>query len=339
MLRVFIGGHHYRIIEGGFPMSVCRLALITFSLMLLVACGGGGSSGTTATGTPTTMGDPPADLPGYAITDSAAARTATGGTEITMTEMEIVTEIQNRANAANIFEFSDFAGTADVDVTCRSIFCAGDVPNIGIIAFSLSGIKDLSLVQDAYLVGFNSESQVVMEDSGVTMIQSQAAAGQEDGTQFSFQTYGGWITNSVFGVELLDVTEGNTTTNRFASFSFGNASGSNPTRAALVRYVGIMAGVDTRTGGIIQGDAIASLKVGNPNILDSVHFQSMVSLDAGTSAPSGIITFMDIPLADDGTFESSNGDIKGSFYGADHEGIGGIFDRDNILGAFGVTRR
>ena len=321
-------------------MNICRLAFITFSLILLVACGGGGSS-TTVARAPTMVDSnmlPLADLPGYMITDLAAARAAVSGTELTtnMTEMEIVTEIQNRATAADTFEFSNFVGTSGVDMTCRNPFCSGNVPYVGALTFSLSGIKDFSLVDDTDLIGFNSKSQVVMEHNEVTIIQSQAAARQDDGTHLTFQTYGGWITDSAFGVELLDVTEGAITINRFASFSFGNASGSNPT-ADLVQYVGAMTGVDTRTDELIQGDAIASFKIKNPNILDSVIFQSIANLNGGSVV--NFMDFRDIPLANDGTFESSNGDIKGTFYGTDHEGIGGIFDKDNILGAFGAIRR
>lgn len=40
-----------------------------------------------------------------------------------------------------------------------------------------------------------------------------------------------------------------------------------------------------------------------------------------------------------GAFETgSNGDrIEGRFYGSDHEEVGGVFERDQVLGAFGAS--
>ena len=40
-----------------------------------------------------------------------------------------------------------------------------------------------------------------------------------------------------------------------------------------------------------------------------------------------------------GKFESANGDIKGGFYGTNHGEVGGVFNRDGIIGAFGASRR
>ena len=32
-------------------------------------------------------------------------------------------------------------------------------------------------------------------------------------------------------------------------------------------------------------------------------------------------------------------DIKATFYGPNHEEVGGVFERDNIVGAFGAKRQ
>ena len=39
-----------------------------------------------------------------------------------------------------------------------------------------------------------------------------------------------------------------------------------------------------------------------------------------------------------GMFESENGEIEGVFYGAGHTEVGGIFDKNDIVGAFGAAR-
>ena len=345
-------------------MNTMRLIAIALPMMLLLACGGGGGTASvTPTTPPTTMnpptnmpgtGDPmtpPMDmpptvtLPGYAITNLAAARTAVGGTAPTsMTETQIVSAIQDRATVADTFEFSDFSGTPNVDITCtNNSSCSGNVPDVDMLTFSLTGIEDLSLVDDTDLVGFVSNSQAVMLDHGVTMIQSEAAAGQNDGTHLTFQTYGGWLANSVFGVEMLGVTETNTTTNRFASFSFGKESGSNPTGTPPFQYTGVMVGTNTETGRVIHGDSAIHYSTNTANRLDQVTFNNVKNLDDGSDVTFGSVNrlqFNGIPLTN-GSFESTTGDIKGSFYGTNHEEVGGIFNSStyNLIGAFGGTRQ
>ena len=324
-------------------MNTLRLIAIALPVMFLMACGGGG--GGTATVTPTTPTpmtmNPPVNmpptvvLPGYAVVP-ATARTHTGGTAPTsMTETQIVSAIQTRATAADTFEFSDFSGTPSVDITCSNTnkTCSGSVPDADTLTFSLAGIDDLSLVDDTGLVGFDSNTQAVMMDHGATIIQSQSAAGQNDGTHLTFQSYGGWLTNTVFGVERLVVTESGTDTTRYASFSFGDASGSNPTTGTLIDYTGVMIGTDTRTSQVVHGDAVIQFVVSNSAFLETVTFQNIVNLSNGAGVNT--INFNNIPLAGDGTFESDSNDIKGTFYGTGHEGIGGIFNKNNILGAFG----
>ena len=305
-----------------------------------------GDPNTPPTTTPNPMTPPTVTLPGYAITNLTAARTAVGGTEPTsMTEQQIISTIQMRATAGDTFEFSDFVGgTADVDITCSNTdkSCSGNIPNVGMLTFSLDGIEDLSLVDgDMNLVGFDSNSQAVMVDRGVTLIQSEAAAGQNDGTHLAFQSYGGWLTNSVFGVELLDVTESATTTNRFTSFSFGNDSGSRPTGASAFQYTGVMVGTDTTTGDIIHGDATVQYFTSSANVLHDITFSGVKNLNNGNDVTFGAVTrlnFQNIPLDNNGSFASTNGNIKGAFYGDNHDEVGGIFSRDNIIGAFGGAK-
>ena len=333
-------------------MNTIRMIAIALPMMLLLACGGGGGGNASPTammpgpnvpGTDDPMIPPTVTLPGYAFT-AATARTHVGGTApASMTEAQIVAGIQTRATAADTFEFSDFVGAPDVDITCtNNSSCSGTVPNVGTLTFSLAGIEDLSLVDDMNLVRFDSETEAVMVDEGVTMIQSQSAAGQSDGTRLSFQTYGGWLANSVFGVEVLRVIEDGTTTNRFASFSIGNDNGSNPTGSAFLRWIGIMVGTDTQTGDIIHGDATVEYQTANPNNLDQITFSNAINLNNGNRVVFGNFSemqFQDIPLTN-GSFESASGDIKGSFYGTSHGEVGGIFNHStyNIIGAFGGTR-
>ena len=329
--------------------------------------------GTNDPNTPPTNMPPTVTLPGYAVT-AADARTRVGGTAPTaantMSETAIVTEIQRIATAADTFEFSDFGPTASaVTVTCSNKSCTtGNIADVGTLTFSLAGIDDLSLVDETGLVGFNSNTEAVMVDrngSGpanrggpadpVTMIQSQAATGQNDGTHLAFQTYGGWLTGSVFGVESFVVTENGTDTNRFASFSFGNNSGSNPTGSAELFWDGIMVGAVTGTvsgtnntsvGDIIHGDVSIQHFTRTANSLDTLTLSSVKNLNTGEDINFNnqvILQWENIPLSD-GAFELDRSGlyVKGNFYGSSHEEVGGILERSgsyNFVGAFGGTKR
>ena len=54
------------------------------------------------------------------------------------------------------------------------------------------------------------------------------------------------------------------------------------------------------------------------------------------------IIWTDVPLGSGGSFGRgvSDGDkIEGTFYGPNHEEVGGVFERNNIVGAFGAKRQ
>ena len=349
-------------------MNTIRMIAIALPMALLLACGGGGGSATAIapttnppTTTPPTTGGPnmpdSVTLPGYAITNLEMARMRVGGTAPTATntmdETAIVAEIQRIATAADTFEFSDFGPTANaVTINCSNKLCSGNVDDVGMLTFSLDDIEDLSLVDDTGLMDFRSETQAVMVDRGVTLIQSQVAARQEDGTRLSFQTYGGWLANSVFGVELLDVTENDTTTSRFASFSFGNASGSRPTGSdSPAIWTGSMIGMNTGKD-IFQGDAEISIDLARSNTdIGTIRFNEIVNIKDGTSLGEMVWFYTtdsnpgrnaaNISIGTDGTFShtgSSTGHIEGTFYGTGGMEVGGTFNRDGIIGAFGATR-
>ena len=321
-------------------MNTIRMIAIALPMTLLMACGGGGGTAS-STAMPATL-----DLPGYAVDASTARTQITESTEPTdantMTETAIITEIQRIADAADTFEFSDFNGTPSVSITCSNAnkSCSGTIPDVGMLTFSLADIGDLSLVDgDMGLRDFDSETEAVMVDNGVTMIQSQSVARDSDGTQLTFQTYGGWLADSVFGVELLDVTENDTTTSRIASFSFGKATGSRPGGSGLGRWTGSMVGVNTDEH-IFQGDATITIDFDAPvpgARIGDITFENIVNIDNGKSVDN--MVWVGIGVETDGTFSSTtSGDIDGAFYGTDHAEVGGTFNRDGVIGAFGGTR-
>ena len=222
--------------------------------------------------------------------------------------------------------------------TCANNQCSLDLPNAGALALSLSDIEDLSLVDDANLEGFNADSQTVMVDEGVTLIQSVTAGRQSGGTQLTFQTYGGWLDNSVFGVERIAITENGTTDIRLSGFSFGDAPGTNPSGTGRAICRGAFVGYWVQDDRHVQGISYVDIDDFNSPNVDFI-VSGISDVNSASSIISGrFFDFQNMTLTD-GTFTNSNGAVRGAFYRAGHTQIGGVVDHMGWIGAFGGTRQ
>ena len=333
-------------------------------MTILIACGGGGGGGSTSmTGTPMTMPpgtvDPvmpppvttptitlptvsnPQSLPPYLIMDLAAARTAAGGSlPANMDYSDIINEFRTRATNADTLRFADVQMSGNlgslegmISPNCMETSCTVNIPDIGETTFSLAEIYDPSIINDESLEGYDAEVQAVMVDEGVTLVQGRSAARGDGGTPFTFQTYAGWIDGSVFGIGLLSVTEGSNTTNRLTSYSFGDASGSNPTAIGSetsAMWTGAVVAYERSDSEIVEG-----------SITVDIDDFSSPSVDAAINLGSRRWQYDDVTLTN-GIFEQSNSAgnyIRGSFYGDNHEEVGGLISTTNNYGAFGATRQ
>ena len=122
-------------------------------------------------------------------------------------------------------------------------------------------------------------------------------------------------------------------------FAYGLAMTVNPTGGAA-RWTGTMFGFDItdgETGGNrVQG--VADLVIQDFSVPEiDVAFTGIRGLDL--EAPLADMGWDAIPLRD-GVFRSVQADsvIDGRMYGADHTHVGGVFERDGIVGAFGAER-
>ena len=183
------------------------------------------------------------------------------------------------------------------------------------------------------------EDQSVMSHRGVSLAKESGRVPVENET-VDVLGYGGWLEHSYFAART-HVIKGGGSEGAGTSFSFvlGNATGTNPTSGSGT-WEGVMVGVDVSEtdarGNPIQGDA--AITIGDfLNPMVGVGFSNVFDLEAGTTRPD--MTWQDIPLTD-GSFQSGSGSdqIKGQFYGPNHEEVGGIFERNLILGAFGAKR-
>ncbi len=134
--------------------------------------------------------------------------------------------------------------------------------------------------------------------------------------------YGQWMDESVFAI-----VEGTT------AVSFGAASGTTPSAPGGAVWHGAFVAVDTRER--IEGAAVIDIDdLARPDV--DIAFTPLI--DAQGIAGDGL-RWDDIPVVD-GAFgwQDDASMIEGRFYGSDHQEVGGIFERNQLTGAFGASR-
>ena len=95
-----------------------------------------------------------------------------------------------------------------------------------------------------------------------------------------------------------------------------------------------MVGVDAGTGERVEGDAMINVDDFADADVD-IEFASIVGTNGGTWSA---LRWENVPL-DAGGFRAgdASGFVAGVFYGPDHEEVGGAFERDRLVGAFGSS--
>ena len=319
-------------------MNTIRMIAIALPVMMLMACGGGGGGGTAAA--PTTPTTPQA-LPDALITDPAAARNLiTDSTAPTATVAQAQQTFQSRITDANSLIASS-GWLVSPRIPGGATVSTGGGIMIDDFTFEKVTLAEIQMgVEDRFdLTRFNSQYTPIMDHGGVTLAEYQAA-GRNGSDVFEYQSYGGWLANNAFSVDMLMINGGtDDESSLLVGISYGEESGSRPTLSAtLTNWEGVAVGRKTEDGDLLQGDATISWGPSDPNVVSVV--LNLFNLDDSND----FITSMSwagrnaIPLATDGTFESANEDIKGSFFRSAHEEVGGVFNRDNIIGAFGARR-
>lgn len=136
--------------------------------------------------------------------------------------------------------------------------------------------------------------------------------------------FGHWMDESVF-VIVEDTT----------AVSFGASPGTNPAAAGGAVWRGAVVGVDTSTRERIEGDAALDIdNVERPDV--DIAFTGLVDADGRTLSD---LRWGDIPVTA-GAFrrQDADGTVEGRFYGSDHQEVGGIFEADQLTGAFRASR-
>ena len=124
-----------------------------------------------------------------------------------------------------------------------------------------------------------------------------------------------------------------------SALSVGDLTGSPPAGSATWR--GFMVGTPVTgdyRGDRLQGGAALNYDL-SANALD-VAFSGIKNIDTGAAHTTETVMFQDVPTTPTGTFESGleGNRIQGGFYGPGHAEAAGVFEKTNIVGAFGARR-
>lgn len=156
--------------------------------------------------------------------------------------------------------------------------------------------------------------------------------------------YGGWMVDSFFAIQsnsfLGPENDGLTAVQGYA---VGLSPGTNPDLGATMSatWNGFMRGVDIDDwpdrGDVISGDATIVVESDGTGMTADVSFTNVLSRLV-VRRPD--MTWEGLTV-EDGLFayDADTGDtLTGTFYGAGHGEVGGVFERDRIVGAFGGLR-
>ena len=179
---------------------------------------------------------------------------------------------------------------------------------------------------------------------GVKMVDIRGISKDESGGVSDFKNLGGWLDYSAFAIQLESsrvsgVSDGVDLREVFlGAYSLGQATGRTP-EFGNATWTGAMVGGDTSStanrGNRFQGDATLTFNLSQSDL--DVAFTNIRDVDAGHRYQN--ITWQNIPVTS-GSFSTGidENSIDGQFYGPNHEEVGGVFERNQIAGAFGAKR-
>ena len=319
-----------------------HLIFWAFLLPMLAACGGGGGGGGGGGAGAGSSADSVASLSniGWPVSPAEARQKITGSTVPTQSAAQSIQEINSIFNNANNVVVSDMFGSIDdgsllrIPVSCSGLNCS--ITFLGeTISFQLEWEENSG--HDV------AELQPVMVHNNVSIGQVRSRSDQGTEDQAETLAYGGWMEYSVFAVEVASFpTVANPELVLSIPYSAGNSTGTNPSVVSGMTgtWTGAVVGMDysvgANRGNIIHGEAIIEVDFAETNV--DVGFSSLVDLNNPNRSIANM-DWSDIPVSN-GQFADGSGSnqVKGRFYGPNHEEVGGIFDRNQISGAFGAIR-
>ncbi len=293
-------------------MNPLRLGIILFSLAnMLSACGGGGGAGG------------PLVYPSrYPITYNTMVSEVSA--ILRSSDSLLVTDVLRAHPSLPLgARIQTFCGSG----LCQAYYSGYRLVDISLFDFELSDPTDDHRF-------FTSIGSIKMADV--------RGRNEEAGVATDFKNLGGWLEYSAFAVEVNSIVRGVGEdlrgTNFGLAYSLGDATGTTPAFGNAT-WTGTMVGGDTSStanrGNRIQGDATLTFDLSQRDL--DVAFTNIRDIDARRQ--HGNIAWQNIPVLS-GSFSTGldGNSIDGRFYGPNHEEVGGIFERNQIIGAFGAKR-
>ena len=162
----------------------------------------------------------------------------------------------------------------------------------------------------------------------------------DDSANTAESHFGGWMDEMFFIVHLegAGVTSSGRAPTSLSNniFVFGNPSSDAPTTTGRITWTGAMAGVDLDTGDRNYGRPLfgrAVLRLTETGLIVNMQALTYNNGDTHNSLSWGTA---DITITADGGFYATG--LDGNFFGTNHEEAGGVFEQDEIRGAFGARK-
>ena len=309
-------------------------------------------------------------LPDFPVTDTVAARALVGGQFVPgATYRQVDAAYDAILTAADTLIMGDIVNVrggdvlGNIGVDCSQGGCAVADARHSVMGSSVRGVQfgrtgdgrtrfgispgsvirayRLSPEEHIYSVsseGVINDSEVVMNRNGVTLTQAISVIRAYDSIASS-QEYGGWLDESAFGwfADFTDFDDGTPRAGLLHTYTLGKASfGGPPIGTGSAVWNGVMVGIHVSEPNAFQGDVsvdIDDLRFGARDV--DVVFTNIKNLVDGSDVAD--MSWGGLVLSG-GSFEAADGSIEGVFYGANHDEVGGVFDQNDIIGAFGAAR-
>ncbi len=305
------------------------VAFLFGGVLLLAACGGGAGGGPSATNVANPVDDP------------ESARVLVGGSPLNVSGSQIEAFFDRELQQADTL----LAENHDLDRffgTIRSN-CRGTVCNTSNGRLSVSDLLDEITEIGGVRIESDSENSPVMTYRGIPISQARSDVLFPSIPHASLVSsgLGGWLDYGGFSVSAGAVFDGPRNqqiplTVAIGQVSFGDSAGARPAFGATrtVTWEGAMVAADTEFGHSII--AASTVRVDLIWMNADVQMSNVVDMDARARLPS--FGWTDLPIEANGTFGDGR-TLSASFYGPNHEEVGGIFTTRDLIGAFGADRQ
>ncbi len=296
---------------------IYRHFTIAGGLLLLAACGGG---------TPVSEIPLPAD-------NSAPPN---------LTSDQIDEEFSNRDKADDSLLLSDYLVFIQKRVQPERVNVSCDKPHECIVTLGGAKLfyKPSKLVDGNTIFKVGTKYKAIGKHNGIPLFRGRDEMRIIDREEnVPVVGYGGWLDHGYFAVNT--GVAGNPA--QVVSYSKGNASGTRPdSKDGSGTWNGVMVGSDAsrppKRFNLIRGDAKITIDDFSKPELD-IAFTEIQDRDARKNHDD--MKWTNVWIKKDGFFKkgSDKDSIQGRFYGPKHNEVSGVFERDQVLGAFGAKRQ